>query len=178
MLFHGLLPGLLAGWQMHSSVMIIWIIVYMIKMAVWEDIVYVGYIQTRIYGLIKRDIWAIGIGGLLFMAMHYPGFIISNIISDEGFGFDFWFMFVGMSLSWIMGHILFNTLFRQFRSIIVVTLFHFSSNIALRGDLWVYSDESNISMFFIVSGGVAFGVFLLVTVFLPYLKKRRGMFNE
>jgi hypothetical protein len=173
MLFHGLLPGLLAGWRIHSPVMVVWIIVYVLILAVWEDIVYVGYIQTRIYGLIKRDFLAIGIVGLLFMAMHYPGFIISNIISGKGFGIDFWLMFVGMSLSWIMGHILFNTLFRKFRSIIVVTLFHFSSNIALRGDLWVNSDESNISMFFIVSGGIAFCAFLLITVFLPYLKKRR-----
>ena len=174
MLFHGLLPGLLAGWQIHSPLMIIWIIVYMLILAVWEDIVYVGYIQTRIYGLIKKDFWAISIVGLLFMIMHYPGFIISNIVSGEGFGFDFWFMFAGMSLSWIMGHILFNTLFRQFRSIIVVTLFHFSSNIALRGDLWTHNDESNISVFFIISGGIAFGAFLMIVALLPYLKRSRA----
>jgi hypothetical protein len=95
-------------------------------------------------------------------------------MSGEGFGLDFWLLFVGMSLSWIMGHILFNTLFRQFRSIIVVVLFHFSSNLALRGDLWEYGGESDISMFFIISGGVAFGVFLLVTAIFPYFKKRRA----
>lgn len=171
MLFHGLLPGLLAGWQIHTPTMIAWLVIYTIIMAAWEDIVYVGYIQTRIYGLIKKDFWAVGVVGFIFAVMHYPGFIITNIVSGGGFALDFWLMFAGMSLSWMMGHILFNTLFRRFRSIIVVTLFHFSSNLALQGRLWANAAENDMSVFFIISGGIAFAIFLFVTVFLPYIKK-------
>ena len=164
MLFQGLLPGLLAGWQMRSPIMIVSVIIYLLIMAVREDILYVGYIQTRIYGLIKKDFLAIGTVGSLFAVVHFPGFITFNILSGEGFGVNFWLMFVGMTLSWIIGHVLFNTLFRQFRSIIVVTLFHFSSNLAIRGDLWEYSGEHGV--FYLISGGAAIGAFLLITVFL------------
>ena len=173
MLFRGLLPGLLAGWQIRSPIMILWTIVYLLIMAIREDIVFVGYIQTRIYGLIKRDFLATVTVGALFAVLHYPGFIALNILAGDGFRLDFWFMLAGMTLSWVMGHILFNVLFRQFRSIIVVILFHSSSNLAMRGDLWAYSGESDISPFFIISGGIAFGAFLLITVILPNLKKRK-----
>ena len=158
---------------MRSPIMIVWTTVFLLIMAIREDIVFVGYMQTRIYGLIKRDFFAIGIVGFTFAILHFPGFIVLNILSGESFGLDFRLMFVGMTLSWVIGHVLFNTLFRQFRSIIVVTLFHFSSNFAMRGELWEYSGESDISVFFIISGGVAFGVFLVITALLPYLKKHR-----
>ena len=169
--FRGLLPGLLADWQMRSPIMIVWFISYFLIMAIWEDIVFVGYIQTRIYGLIKKDIWAIFTGGLIFAAIHYPRLITLNILSGGEFGADFWLGFVVRTGFWILAHVLINSVFRPYRSIIVVTLFHASYNMAFSGGLWEYTGEGSPGA--LVSWGIVIGAILIITDILPYFKKRR-----
>ena len=72
LLYNGLLSGLIAGWQFRSAWTIAWLVIYTLIMAFWEDVVFIGYIQTRLYGLIDEDLQAVFVGGLIFAAFHYP----------------------------------------------------------------------------------------------------------
>jgi len=165
-------PGLLMGWQLTNVSRLLWLIVYLMLMAVWEDIVYVGYIQTRIYGLVKKDFWAIALGGFAFAAFHYPNLFFRFFAGGALFDIDIWSYFFMMTGSWIMMHVLFNHNFRYFRSIIPVTLFHFASNFALRVDLWSYTGDSSPNDF-IVRAVTIFAAFAIPSMFI-WLQKRKA----
>ena len=166
-----IVPGLLMGWQLNNVSRILWLILYLLIMAVWEDIVYVGYIQTRIYGLLKKDFWAIALGGFAFAAFHYPNLFFRFFAGAAFFDLNIWSYIFMMTGSWIMMHVLFNHNFRYFRSIITVTLFHFASNFAFREDLWSYTGESSPNGF-IIRGVTIFTAFLIPSFFV-WLEKRR-----
>ena len=51
---------------------ILMLLVYYFLVAVCEEIVFRGYIGTRIYGLIKKRWLAVFVVGILFIAMHFP----------------------------------------------------------------------------------------------------------
>lgn len=172
MIFDGLVPGLLGGWQMHSAGMVAWLLVMFLILAFYEDVMYIGYIQTRIYGLIKNDYLAVFIGGLIFAVTHWPFFITMAIVSGDGFGTDFWGAFAFATVTWIVMHIIMNTIFRHLRSIITVTLFHFAWNFAFSGHFWVDGYENGFNPMF--SGAIAFGAVFLVTGFLQHLEKRKA----
>lgn len=55
MFSNGLLSGLLGGWQMRPANLIIEMVVILLFAAFYEDVLFVGFFQTRIYGLIKKD---------------------------------------------------------------------------------------------------------------------------
>ena len=174
MLFNGLLPGLLAGWQFRPAHIILWLIIFQMIMAFWEDVIFVGYIQTRIYGLIKKDFLAVLVVGLIFAAFHYPLFIVVNVVGGGGsFGFDFWIRLFGQTLVWIIGYIILNAVYRRFSSIIPVTLLHFSMNFSGIGHLWESGGGDGLNGL-IPFGVVIFSV-LLVTVLLPRFKKRKSL---
>ena len=136
-----LLPGLMFGWRLNDPLTLIWLTVYLLIMAVWEDVVFIGYIQTRIYGLVKKDLWAIALGGFVFAAFHYPNLVAGYILGVTMFDVGFWLYFLMMTASWILMHVLYNSVFRKYRSIISVLLFHFSWNVVMRNDLWAYTGD-------------------------------------
>jgi len=158
LLFEGFLPGLLAGWQMRSASMLTWFIAWLLIRAFFEDVMFIGYIQTRIHGLIKNEALAIFIVALIFAIIHYPGFIALNIASGVDFGFNFWGNLALYTLYWMTGYVFMNFVFRQLRSIIPVTLLHFSINIAQRGDLWEYRGDGGFNEIFSV---IMIGIVLL-----------------
>mgnify|MGYP001106875812 FL=1 len=51
---------------------ILMLLVYYFLVAVCEEIVFRGYIGTRIYGLIKKRWLTVFVVGILFIAMHFP----------------------------------------------------------------------------------------------------------
>ena len=168
-LFDGLLPGLLANWQMRSALMTVWFVVFLLIKAFFEDVVFIGYMQTRIHGLIKNEILAILAVAFIFATFHYPGMIALNILADGSFGLSFWGTLVFYTLFWMIGHIFMNIVFRRFRSIIPVTLLHFSINIAQIGALWEHRSEDGLNEILSV---VIIGFVLLSTcIILPHLKK-------
>jgi len=130
MLFDGLLPGFLLGWQMRSATTVMRTIAYILFFAFYEDVIFIGFLQTRIYGLVKKDWLAIGIGALFFAVMHWPFFIRSAIESNDGFAFNILVSLTVLTAAWMFMHCLMNTIFRHLRSIIPVTLFHFAWNLA------------------------------------------------
>ena len=171
MLFNGLLPGLLAGWQFLPAQIIVWLVIYQLIMAFWEDVIFVGYVQTRIYGLIKKDMPAIFVGGLIFAVFHYPLVFADNIIGRGSFGFDFWIGLLVQTLMWVIMHIIFNAVYRRFLSIIPVTLLHFAINFS-NGRLWENGGGNGVNE--LISFGVLIFSVFLVVVLLPHFKKRRS----
>jgi membrane protease YdiL (CAAX protease family) len=169
MVHSGVLPGLLAGWELHTGLTLVWIIVSALIMAFWEDIVFIGYSQTRIYGLIKSDVLAVLLVAFIFAAIHYPNLILSTILSGEGFGSAFWGAFAFGTVFRMVLHIMMNMIFRRFRSIIPVTLFHFSWNIALGGRLWVDAGDGGFNQ--AISVGIIVFVVFSICLYWPFLKK-------
>jgi membrane protease YdiL (CAAX protease family) len=172
MLFDGLLPGLLGGWQFNAPAVLAGNIVILLLLALWEDIVYIGYMQTRLHGLIKSDFLAIGLGGFIFAVVHYPSLIAHNIANGGAWGGAFWGELIFGTFVWIAMHAFFNAIFRQYRSIIAVTLCHFAWNFAMRGELWEIVYEGGFGRE--ISAGIGMFVVLMSIFFIfPLFKKRK-----
>ena len=165
------LPGLFFGWRLASPAMIIWLVVYLLIMAFWEDVVFIGFIQTRIYGLVEKDFWAIALGGFLFAAVHYPNLFIRHFSDGGLFDFDLLIWVLTITLGWIMLHVAFNYTFRGFRSIIPVTLLHISANMAMRADLWYYTGGSSHNEF-MLQGITMFAAFFIIPAIFLWRKKQ------
>ncbi len=93
---------------------------YFIVIALVEEIIFRGYIQTRIYGLIKNNVLAVLVSGILFMTMHIPyqmgaaqmdlvTFILNNFV---------WLL---LTFGW---HVVFNFLYAKNNSIVAPAVFH------------------------------------------------------
>ena len=91
-----------------------------------EEILFRGYIQTRLYGVIKSDVLAVIAGGVMFMSMHIPyqiyvrggsfiDFIVNNCI---------WLL---ITFVW---HFMFNFLYRKYNALAASTIFHTLINLS------------------------------------------------
>ena len=126
----GVVPGLIYGWELNSLKAIIPFLFTTLIMAAGEDIFFVGYLQTRLYGLFKKDIPAIFAGAVLFALAHVPIGLLSPFPSG----------WITMWIIWIMGHVTMVLIFRRHFSIIPVIIAHTLANFFTGGGLW---DEYN-----------------------------------
>lgn len=109
----------------------------------------------------------IGLGFWVFATVFDLRDADGHVVSG-GHRSDFLLNFIIMTIGWVMMHVLFNTVFRQFRSIIPVTLYHFAWNFAMRGDLWEYRSDASLNL--LLSIGIAVGLVYL----MQYFKKGRA----
>jgi membrane protease YdiL (CAAX protease family) len=109
------IPSILTGGKVITlSAALYNIFYYFVVIALSEEIVFRGYIQTRIYGLIKHDILAIFITAFLFYAMHLPFQMVAygmqiNIVN---------------MVTMIALHFVMNFLYRKYNSLAAPTIFH------------------------------------------------------
>jgi hypothetical protein len=104
--------------------------VYTLAHAAREDLVFVGFIQTRIYGLIKNDRLAVIVGGAIFSAMHWPMFLFWFEGAQIGY-------MVAMAVLWVLAHIyLMNSVYRTSLSIFPVIMLHTFFNFASFSHMW------------------------------------------
>jgi uncharacterized protein len=93
---------------------------YMLVISLVEEIIFRGYIQTRIFGLVKQPLFAIILGGILFMLMHIP----------FQMGYAKLGLFAYVQRSWIIliftfiWHVVFDFLYRKYNTIYASTIFH------------------------------------------------------
>jgi hypothetical protein len=93
---------------------------YLVIIALTEEIVFRGYIQTRIFGLLRSNITATLLAAVMFTLSHIPyqmaaaGMNLSAFLQTNGV----WFIFL---LIW---HLVFTYLYRKYNSILAPTLFH------------------------------------------------------
>ena len=91
-----------------------YIFYFFIVVALSEEVIFRGYIQTRIYGLIKNDILAVIVTGFMFYAMHLPYQMPVN-------GMEVNLIDV---VSKIIFHIIANFLYRKYNSLVAPTMYH------------------------------------------------------
>jgi len=121
LLIINLISGILGGCQFDTvSRLIQKLGYYFFVIALVEEIIFRGFIQTRIYGITKNSVFAIMVVGFMFMTIHIPfqmgvakmgllTFIVNNYIT-------LLFTFV-----W---HFVFNFLYSKYNSIVAPTIFH------------------------------------------------------
>ncbi|BCJ95818.1 hypothetical protein acsn021_33870 [Anaerocolumna cellulosilytica] len=116
-----LIPGIIKGLEWNPPLTILYKIFYFfIIIGFVEELVFRGFIQTRLHGLIHNEMAVTVVTGILFSSMHIPfqmalynmktfQYISNNSITL--FLLFFW-------------HILFVFLYKKFNSIVTGTLFH------------------------------------------------------
>ena len=97
----------------------------LVFIALAEEIVFRGYIQTRLYGMIKGEIPAIMTGALLFSVMHLPYMFILNGVAEL-----LTLQTLILLAFWFAMHIILNFVYRRTGSIFGVVLFHALYNTA------------------------------------------------
>lgn len=96
------------------------LVYYMLVISLVEEIIFRGYIQTRIYGLVKKPLFAIILGGILFMLMHIP----------FQMGYAKMGLFAYIQWNWatliftFIWHVVFDFLYRKYNTIYASTIFH------------------------------------------------------
>ncbi len=120
-LTNNVLPGITSGYHLNQLTQILNnTFYYFIIIAFVEEIAFRGFIQTRIYGLIKNEIIAIITVSLMFSLMHIPFQMAmsgTTILS-----------FLSSNVTWLIllffWHIIFNFLHRKYNCIFTNTIFH------------------------------------------------------
>ncbi len=119
--FNNILPGLSSGAQWNKLSIILYnIFYYFIIIGFVEELIFRGYIQTRLYGLVNNEIITTIISAIMFSLMHIPfqmayagvgclAFIQSNFL---------WLLIL------VMWHFVFTFLYKKYNSIFTGTIFH------------------------------------------------------
>ena len=96
------------------------IIYYFIIIALSEEVSFRGYIQPRLYPLVKKEWLMIIVGGILFVFMHYP-----FQMAARGMSFIEYFpQFIANAPFQFLWHLAFTWLYRCFGNIFGSTLLH------------------------------------------------------
>jgi len=154
LVFRGLMPGLTNGWTLYSVGSILLSLASVTLLAVREDITFVGYIQTRLYGLVKNDFWAINLGATLFMVLHMPQQLVIGIPMGIP-GFITWLAFT------FFMHRAFVMLFKRYYSLVPVFMMHIANNVTAPARIWQDSDGAGTSWW----GTIAFFIFIFAVQF-------------
>lgn len=120
-IFNNVIPSILLGCHLNQVSKLFYnAFYYFIIIAFVEEIGFRGYIQTRIYGLIKNRFVGIIVVSFMFSFMHIP---FQMARADTTF-----FSFIGSNFIWLIillfWHIFFNFLHKKYNNILGNTIFH------------------------------------------------------
>ncbi|KLU59067.1 CAAX amino terminal protease self- immunity [Peptococcaceae bacterium CEB3] len=93
---------------------------YLMIIALMEEVVFRGYIQSRLFGLVRNNVAATILAAIMFVLMHIPyqmgaaGVNWLTFCQNNGI----WFVFL------FMWHMVFTYLFRKYNSVFAPTLMH------------------------------------------------------
>ena len=120
------LSNLISGSHLIALKEILILLVYYLSVAVCEEIVFRGYIGTRIYGLIKKRWLAVTIVGLLFIIMHFPYRMIAYGMTLSDLAIK--------KFSWLIDlfitHLVLNFIYLKTNSLYGAIIPHWMSNFA------------------------------------------------
>ncbi|SHJ13169.1 hypothetical protein SAMN02745163_01380 [Clostridium cavendishii DSM 21758] len=94
--------------------------------ALCEEVVFRGYISTRIYGIMKRQWLSIVVTGLLFVIMHFPYRMIVSGMSLKEFTANNIFWFIDLFVT----HTILNFIYAKTNSLYGAIIPHWVSNLA------------------------------------------------
>jgi len=120
-------PGALFPSEILSLSFVYFALYHFILIGFTEELIFRGFIQTRLYGIIKSDNWAIFITGFLFVALH--------VIADRFFiafvpGFEMARYSVFNIVLTFIAHIGLNALYRKYNSLLGPVILHGLANIS------------------------------------------------
>ncbi|MCL1986486.1 MAG: CPBP family intramembrane metalloprotease [Firmicutes bacterium] len=131
--------------QIRQFSQVSWLLFYFFIMAAYEDIFFVGFLQTRLYGVFKTDRLAISVGAALFALVHVPVALIGgmSLVSPD--------LLMYLAGVFFM-HQAFVLLFRRYFSLVAVILLHTITNWSYTS-LWIWGD-TNYSFFWASIAGL------------------------
>ncbi|MCL2015445.1 MAG: CPBP family glutamic-type intramembrane protease [Defluviitaleaceae bacterium] len=141
-------PILYEDMQLAPIMRSLWLFFYFFVMAAYEDIFFVGFLQTRLYGVFRTDRLAIGVGAAMFAFVHVPIALLSGI----SLGAELLMYLVGVFFM----HQALVLIFRRYFSLVAVTLAHTIINWSYTS-LWIWGGE-NYSFFWASVAGLVFVV--------------------
>jgi len=125
-LLNGFLPAVIYGWKLEPIGYLLYQFFYsLVAVAFVEEVLFRGYIQTRLYGIIKGNITSILMGALLFMLMHIP-----FQFAYSGMGILGQMFFLNLAFTF-MFHIVLNLIYIKYNVIYGAILLHTLNN-------WIY----------------------------------------
>jgi len=121
-----IIPALASGGKWTGSNQLLWnIFFYLIVIGLQEELVFRGFVLTRLHGVIKSEAVVAVVSGLMFAVMHIP---YQLYIRTGGNVIEF---FASNSL-WLLltfvWHFLFYFLYRKYNSLTAPTICHFLLN--------------------------------------------------
>ena len=168
LLFRDVLPGLVGNWEMQLFSHIIFTLFMAITVSFLEDTLFTGYIQTRIYGLIKNEIAAVLVVAFLFAFSHIAAFA-----GLFGFSVAFSTLISFNMIFWMTMHVIWNLMFRRYFSLFPIMMLHVLWNF---GDSGIFiRDETSLAFAFTAN---AFYVLLLVTAIWLIVERYRNRKNS
>ena len=93
---------------------------YFIIIGLSEEISFRGYIQPRLFPLVKREWLMVLLGGMLFVFMHYPFQMTARNMSFT----EYWPIFIENAPFQFLWHLVFTGLYRRYGNIYGSTLLH------------------------------------------------------
>lgn len=126
LVFNNCISNLIKGSHLISIQEILIRLVYYLLVAVCEEVVFRGYIGTRIYGLIKKKWLAVLIVGILFIIMHFP----YRMIAYEMTLYDLTIKNFSWIIDLFMTHLVLNFIYLKTNSLYGAIIAHWMSNFA------------------------------------------------
>ena len=115
------IPGLAAGEKLLPLKEIVSnLFYYFIIIGLSEEISFRGFIQPRLYPLIKREWLMILVGGVLFVFMHYPFQMAARSMSFT----EYWPQFAADAPFQFLWHLVFTGLYRRYGNIFGSAVLH------------------------------------------------------
>ena len=116
-----IIPGILSHTQLLPVNQIVTnLFYYFIVIALSEEISFRGFIQPRLFPLVKREWLTILLGGVLFVLMHYP-----YQMAARGMTFtQYWPLCIANAPFQFLWHLAFTALYRRYGNIFGSTLLH------------------------------------------------------
>ena len=121
LLFIGIIPGIASGSPLLPAGKILYnIFYYVIIIGLTEEVGFRGFIQPRLYPLLKNEWLAVLAGGVLFVLMHIP-----FQMASRGMGLaEYWPTFIANAPFQFFWHLVSTWLYRRYGNIAGPALFH------------------------------------------------------
>lgn len=120
------ISNLINGYYLVSLDKVYVLIIYYFLVFLCEEIVFRGYIGTRIYGLVKNKVMAIVLVGILFILMHFPyRMIVFNMTFQ-----DLTINNIGWILDLFITHLVLSIIYMKTNSLYGAIIPHWISNLA------------------------------------------------
>lgn len=99
---------------------LVYVVLAALFLSLWEEILFRGYLQTRLHGLIRSNFWAVLVGGIFFAIIHLPTDLTNPAIRSMPFGG--WHIFRYSSI--VVMHFILNHIYRRHNNLAGAILLH------------------------------------------------------